>query len=73
MVNFIAPTQRGGNFEGRKCKINVFLQKIIFSTPEHGPYKTKCIVMITKEGSTKSVNFMTPGAGFLVQGRGHMS
>ena len=29
--------------------------------------------MITKEGSTKNVNFMTPGAGFLVLGHGHTS
>ena len=28
--------------------------------------QTKCIVMMTKEGSTKIVNFMTPGAGVLV-------
>ena len=27
----------------------------------------------TKEGSTKIVNFMTLGAGVLVQGRGHIS
>ena len=29
--------------------------------------------MMTKEGCTKIVNFMTPGAGVLVQGRGHIS
>ena len=29
--------------------------------------------MITKEGSTKIINFMTPGAGVLVLGRGHIS
>ena len=29
--------------------------------------------MITKEGLTEIVNFMTPGAGFLVLGRGHIS
>ena len=28
--------------------------------------QSKCIVIITKEGSTKIVNFMTPGAGVLV-------
>ena len=28
---------------------------------------------MTKEGSTKYVNFMTPGAGVLMLGRGHMS
>ena len=29
--------------------------------------------MKTKEGSTKTVNFITPGAGVPVLGRGHMS
>ena len=29
--------------------------------------------MMTKEGSTKIVNFMTPGAGVLVLGRDHIS
>ena len=29
--------------------------------------------MMTKEGSTKIVNFMTPEAGVLVLGRGHIS
>ena len=31
------------------------------------------IVMMTMEGSTKIVNFMTTGAGVLVLGRGHIS
>ena len=35
--------------------------------------KTKYIVMITKERSTKIVNFMTPWAGVLELGRGHIS
>ena len=29
--------------------------------------------MMTKEGATKIVNFMTPGLGVLVLGRGHIS
>ena len=29
--------------------------------------------MMTKEGSTKIVNFMTPGGGVLVLGCGHIS
>ena len=29
--------------------------------------------MMTKEGSTKIVNFMTPGAGVLALGWGHIS
>ena len=28
--------------------------------------------MMTKEGSTKIINFMTPGVGLLVLGRGHI-
>ena len=35
--------------------------------------QTKYVVTFTKEGSTKIVNFMTPGAGVLVLGRGHIS
>ena len=35
--------------------------------------KTQYIVMITKEAYTKFVNFMTPRAGVLVLGRGHIS
>ena len=35
--------------------------------------QTKYEVMMAKEGSTKIVNFMTPGAGVLVLGRGHIS
>ena len=34
---------------------------------------SKYIVMITKEGSTKIVNFMTPGAGVLALGCGHIN
>ena len=32
--------------------------------------QTKYIVMMTKEGSTKILNFMTVGSGVLVQGLG---
>ena len=35
--------------------------------------KTKYIVIMTKVGSTKIVNFMTPGSGVLALGRGHIS
>ena len=34
--------------------------------------QNKCIVLMTKEGSTKIVNFITPGAGVFVSGRGHI-
>ena len=29
--------------------------------------------MMTKEGSTKIINFLTPGAGVLLLGRGYIS
>ena len=35
--------------------------------------QTMYIVMMTKEGSTKVVNFMTPGVGVLMLGRCHIS
>ena len=35
--------------------------------------QTKCIVMMTKDWSTKIANFMLPGAGVLVLGCGHIS
>ena len=35
--------------------------------------QTKCILMMTKEGSTKIVNFMTGGIGVLVPRCGHLS
>ena len=35
--------------------------------------QTKYVVKMTTEGSTKIVNFMTPGVGVLVLGRGHIS
>ena len=34
--------------------------------------ETKYIIIMTKEGSTKIVNFMTPGTGALMLGRGHI-
>ena len=35
--------------------------------------KTKYVVMMNKEGSTKIENFMTPRAGVIVQGRPQIS
>ena len=52
-------------------KIHYFFKKIFFSTQWYGSDKLK--VMMNKEGSTKIVNFITPGAGVLVLGRGHIS
>ena len=54
------------------CKIEVFLKNLLLYS---GAWfsKTKYIVMVTKEGSTKILTFMTPGAGVLVLRRGHIS
>ena len=73
IVNFMTPTPGGCDFWGKKCKIAVFLYKIFFSTQGAWFRQTKCIVMMTKEGSTKTVKFMTPGAEVLVLGCGHIS
>ena len=72
MLNFMTPTQRGGNFGVKSVKLIYFLKNRLHYS---GAWfrQTKCIVMMTKEGSTKIVNFMTPGAGVLVLGRGHIS
>ena len=42
--------------------------QIFFSTLFHGPYK-EYVVIMSKEGSSKIVNFMTPWAGILGLGR----
>ena len=52
-------------------KIHYFFKKIFFSTQWYGSDKLKA--MMNKQGSTKIVNFITPGAGVLLLGRGHIS
>ena len=47
-----------------------FKNLLLYSQAQIG--QTKYIVMVTKEGSTKIVNFMTPRAGVLVLGRVHI-
>ena len=54
IVNFTNP--RGGNFGVKIEKLMYFFKKF-----RH----TRCVVMMTKGGSTKIVNFITPGQGFL--------
>ena len=72
IVNFMTPTPRGGNFGGKKCKIDVFLKNLhLYSQAQMR--QTKYVVMMAKEGSTKIVTFMTPEAGVLVLGCGHIS
>ena len=65
---FHDPRGRGSSARAWPCKSyyeNLYSQALI--------RQTKYIVMMTKEGSTKIVNFMTPGAGVLVLGCGHIS
>ena len=66
------PTPIGGNFGVNSVKLRYFLKNFL---PYSQAYirQTKYIVMITKEGSTKIVNFMRPGPGVLVLGCGHIS
>ena len=71
-VNFIAPTPGGGNLGVKKCKIDVFLQNLLLYS-QALIRETKYVVMMTKEGSTKTENFMNPGAGVLMLRRGHIS
>ena len=54
-----------------QCSENAFsLSKIFYS----GAWfrQIEYMVMMTKEGVTKIVNYMTPGAGVLVLGHGHI-
>ena len=52
-----------------------FFKEILFSTLRHRSDKlsTMYIAMTTQEGFTKMINFMTPGAAFLVLRCGHIS
>ena len=56
----------------KKFKIVVFLKNLLLDS-QALIRQTKYVVMMTKEGSTKIVNFMTPGTGVLVLGHGHIS
>ena len=68
----MTPTPRGGNFGVKSVKLIYFFKNLLLYS-ETWFKQTKCVVMMTKEGSTKIVNFMTPGAWVLVLGRGHIS
>ena len=56
----------------KSVKLMYFLKNLLLYS-EALIRQTKYIVMMTKEGSTKIVDFMTPWAGVLVLGRGHIS
>ena len=61
-----------GNLGVKSVKLMYFIENILLY---FGAWfrQTKYKVMMTKEGSTKFVNFMTPWAGVLVLGCGHIS
>ena len=70
--NFMNPTPREGNLVLKNVKFTYcFENLLIYSVTWFR--QTNCIVMMTKEGSSKIINFMTPGAGVLLLGRYHMS
>ena len=52
-------------------KMHYFFKNLLLYTQAY-IRQTKYVVMMTKKGSTKVVNFMTPGAGVLVLGHGHI-
>ena len=68
----MTPTPRGGNLGVKSAKLMYFLKNLLLYL---GAWfrQTKYIVLITKEGSTKIVNFMTPGARVLMLGRGYIN
>ena len=85
IVNFMPPPPipRGGNSGVISVKLMYFFKNIKKKRIKKRIYpllysrelfrQIKYILMMTKEGSTKFVNFMTPGAGVLVLERSHMS
>ena len=76
IVNFMTPRAgvlvRGpGHISHIEKKDYFFKNHLLYS--HECIRQTKYIVVMTKEGSTKIVNFMTPRPGVLVLGPGHIS
>ena len=77
IVNFMTPGAgvlllgRGHVHVSHIVKMHYFFKNLLYS--QALIRQTMYIVMMTKEGSTKIVTFMTPGAGVLVLGHGHIS
>ena len=55
----MTPTQRGGNLGAKSVKLMYFFKNLLLYS-QALIIQTKYVVMMTKEGSTKIVNFMTP-------------
>ena len=75
-VNFMTPGAGvlvlGCGQISHTVKVHYFFKNLLLYS--HAYFRqTKYIVTMTKEGSTKIVNFMTPRGGILVLGRGQIS
>ena len=66
MVNFMTPPQ------WEVIELHYFFENLLLYS-QALMRQTKYVVITTKEGCIKIVIFMTPGAGVLVLGRGHIS
>ena len=76
IVNFITPgegvlLQRRGHIS-HIIKMHYFFKNLLLYSQAF-IRQIKYVVMMTIEESTRIVNFMTPGVGVLVLGRGHIS
>ena len=75
IVNFMTPGAGvlvlGCGHLSHLVKMHYFFKNLLLYSQAY-IRQTKYIVLINKKGSTKIVNFMTPGAGVLVLGHGHM-
>ena len=63
-ILFHEPHPKGGNFGVKSVKLLYFFNNL-FLYSQALIRQTKHVVMMTKEGSTNILNFMTPGQGFL--------
>ena len=76
IINFMTPRAgvlvQGCGHISRIVKMHYFFKNLLLYSQTYIK-QTKYIVMMNKEGSTKIVNFMTPRAGVLVLGCGHIS
>ena len=75
IINFMTPGAEflvlGRGHIRQTVKMHYFFKNRLFYSQAQ-IRQTKYLVMMTKEGSTKIVNFMTHGAGVLVLGCGHI-
>ena len=74
-INFMTPWAgvlvQGCGHISHRVKMHYFFKNLLLYTHAY-IRQTKYVVMITKEGSTKVINFMIPGAGVLVLGHGQV-